>query len=348
MTVKMLRKRKTIIDVAKVAGVSKATVARVLTGDKGVSVKTVTRKRVLDAVKEVGYVPNRIAASMRSQRTFSVAISIPDISNPFYPEMVRGAQEALATNGYNLMMFNNNWDAKTETNHLEAMQRHMIDGILLSHTQADLDLNMLSPTPIVILGRGLDYPEFPSVGNDSVGGTKLALDRLFELGHRRIGLISGGALRATASSRQEAYFQFHKKNGLEIDEQLVAPTNFGVQTSESIAFAREAAEKLLSQPDRPSAIFASNDVLALAVLQVARALGIRVPQQLSVIGMDDIFSATVSTPALTTVAKQRYENGRLAAEKLLTLMRGGSLGDQSNTLLQCRLIERETTSSYHS
>ena len=118
MTVKMLRKRKTIIDVAKVAGVSKATVARVLTGDEGVSVKTVTRKRVLDAVKEVGYVPNRIAASMRSQRTFSVAISIPDISNPFYPEMVRGAQEALATNGYNLMMFNNNWDAKTETNHL--------------------------------------------------------------------------------------------------------------------------------------------------------------------------------------------------------------------------------------
>ena len=99
MTVKMLRKRKTIIDVAKVAGVSKATVARVLTGDEGVSVKTVTRKRVLDAVKEVGYVPNRIAASMRSQRTFSVAISIPDISNPFYPEMVRGAQEALATNG---------------------------------------------------------------------------------------------------------------------------------------------------------------------------------------------------------------------------------------------------------
>jgi DNA-binding LacI/PurR family transcriptional regulator len=219
----------------------------------------------------------------------------------------------------------------------------MVDGILLSPAQSDLDLVALSPTPVVILGRGLDYPEFPSVGNDSVGGTTLALSRFWELGHRRIGLITGGSHRATASSRQEAYYQFHEEKSIEIDEGLIAWTEFSVRTADSIGFAREAATALLMKPDRPSAIFASNDVLALAVLQVARANGIRVPEELSVIGMDDIFSASVSAPALSTVVKQRYENGRLAAEKLMTLLQGKSLEEQKNTLLPCRLIERETT-----
>lgn len=322
---------------------SKATVARVINGGGDVSVKEDTRKRVLAAAKKVGYVPNRIAASMRSQRTYSVAISIPDISNPFYPAMVRGAQDALTPKGYNLLMFNNDWDAKTESSHIDAMRKHMVDGILLSPAQSDLDLAALSPTPVVILGRGLDYPEFPSVGNDSVGGIKLALNRFWELGHRRIGLITGGSHRATASSRQEAYYQFHEEKGIAVDEALIAWTEFGVRTADSIGFAREAATALLMRSDRPSAILASNDVLALAVLQVARANDIRVPEELSVIGMDDIFSASVSAPALTTVSKQRYENGRVAADKLLTLMQGKSLEEQKNTLLACRLIERETT-----
>ena len=182
------KKRYTIIDVAQEAGVSKATVARVMSSGSDVSVKEDTRKRVLKAAKKVGYVPNRIAASMRSQRTYSVAISIPDISNPFYPAMVRGAQDVLSAQGYNLLMFNNDWDADTETSHIDAMRKYMVDGILLSPAQSDLDLVALSPTPVVILGRGLDYPEFPSVGNDSVGGTTLALSRFWELGHRRIGL----------------------------------------------------------------------------------------------------------------------------------------------------------------
>ncbi len=337
------KKRRTIIDVAQEAGVSKATVARVMNGGDDVSVKEDTRKRVLAAAKKVGYVPNRIAASMRSQRTYSVAISIPDISNPFYPAMVRGAQDALTPKGYNLFMFNNDWDAKTESSHIDAMRKHMVDGILLSPAQTNLDLAALSPTPVVILGRGLDYPEFPSVGNDSVGGIKLALNRFWELGHRRIGLITGGSHRATASSRQEAYYQFHEEKGIAVDEALIAWTEFGVRTADSIGFAREAATALLMRSDRPSAILASNDVLALAVLQVARANDIRVPEELSVIGMDDIFSASVSAPALTTVAKQRYENGRVAADKLLTLMQGKSLEEQKNTLLACRLIERETT-----
>lgn len=322
---------------------SKATVARVMNGGGDVSVKEDTRKRVLAAAKKVGYVPNRIAASMRSQRTYSVAISIPDISNPFYPAMVRGAQDALTPKGYNLLMFNNDWDAKTESSHIDAMRKHMVDGILLSPAQSDLDLAALSPTPVVILGRGLDYPEFPSVGNDSVGGIKLALNRFWKLGHRRIGLITGGSHRATASSRQEAYYQFHEEKGIAVAEALIAWTEFGVRTADSIGFAREAATALLMRSDRPSAILASNDVLALAVLQVARANDIRVPEELSVIGMDDIFSASVSAPALTTVAKQRYENGRVAADKLLTLMQGKSLEEQKNTLLACRLIERETT-----
>jgi len=337
------KKRYTIIDVAQEAGVSKATVARVMDSSSDVSVKEDTRKRVLKAAKKVGYVPNRIAASMRSQRTYSVAISIPYISNPFYPAMVRGAQDVLSAQGYNLLMFNNDWDADTETSHIDAMRKHMVDGILLSPAQSDLDLVALSPTPVVILGRGLDYPEFPSVGNDSVGGTTLALSRFWELGHRRIGLITGGSHRATASSRQEAYYQFHEEKSIEIDEGLIAWTEFSVRTADSIGFAREAATALLMKPDRPSAIFASNDVLALAVLQVARANGIRVPEELSVIGMDDIFSASVSAPALSTVVKQRYENGRLAAEKLMTLLQGKSLEEQKNTLLPCRLIERETT-----
>jgi len=300
----------TIIDVAKEAGVSKSTVSRVIRGDI-TSVREDTRKRVQEAIRKTGYKQNALASGLRTKRTHTVLLMIPDIVNPFWPEVARGVQDALRKEGYAVVLANSDWDGTIETDFLHRARTHCFDGIVINPARVTDQQLLQIGIPTVILGLHEDFPSFDSVGNDTLAGVRLAMQHLYDLGHRKIGLISGQYASRGRSARLKQYLSFLSDQNLIIEENDIVHCPYGQH------HGYEAAKRLINQNHPPSAIFASNDILAIGALQALHAAGVRVPQDLSLIGMDDIYPASVTTPPLTTIAKFKYEEGREAARMLI-------------------------------
>ena len=337
---KSLKKRATIIDVAKECGVSQATVARVLSGQTGIRTKENTRKRVLEAAKKVGYQRNAIAANFRLQKSNSIAVSIADITNPFFPEVVKGIQEVLREAGYSIVQLYNDWDSEVEQEYFDYMVRTCVEGAIISPSSSTTVFDVLHSTPFVLLSNSDKFAMYDTVGNDTRSGMRLALERLYQLGHRRIALFVGGSMKSGANWRAELFREFHRERGLSVDPELILESDYGVSSKSSLAAARKIMNSFLDRQDLPTAMFSSNDILALATLQVANDKGIGVPDRLSVIGMDGIFSGEVSYPPLATVQKNRREIGRTAALALLDKMKSKEGEPARRQLLSCKLLER--------
>jgi LacI family transcriptional regulator len=337
---KSLKKRATIVDVAKECGVSQATVARVLSGQTGIRTKENTRKRVLEAAKKVGYQRNAIAANFRLQKSNSIAVSIADITNPFFPEVVKGIQEVLREAGYSIVQLYNDWDSEVEQEYFDYMVRTCVEGAIISPSSSTTVFDVLHSTPFVLLSNSDKFAMYDTVGNDTRSGMRLALERLYQLGHRRIALFVGGSMKSGANWRAELFREFHRERGLSVDPELILESDYGVSSKSSLAAARKIMNSFLDRQDLPTAIFSSNDILALATLQVANDKGIGVPDRLSVIGMDGIFSGEVSYPPLATVQKNRREIGRTAALALLDKMKSKEGEPARRQLLSCKLLER--------
>ena len=331
-----MKKRPTIIDVAKHAGVSKTTVSRVVRGEED-RVTEETREKVFESIKELGYVHNALARGMRTNRTFTIALIIPDITNPFWPEVARGIQDALDEEGYTVLMGNSDWDLRREQDFLNTTRRNMVDGLLINPTSIkNKDLLELG-LPTVVLGLSNEFPNFDIIGSDSRSGSGLALEHLFDLGHRRIGLINGLSRRSLRSSRLDAYYDFYQKNGLDLDTELIINVPYGQE------FGYGAMMKILNLPNRPTAVFAGDDILAIGALQAVNQSGLSVPEDISLIGMDDIYPATVTKPPLTTIAKQKYKIGRNAVELLLNRINSVQDVAVQNIALPCYLQRRGST-----
>ncbi|MBW7881899.1 MAG: LacI family DNA-binding transcriptional regulator [Caldilineaceae bacterium] len=328
-----MHRKPTILDVARLAGVSKSTVSRVLQGNDAPVAET-TRQQVLVAMEQLGYAHNAVASSLRTNRTNMVMLLIPNIDNPFWPGVARGLQDTLAAAGYAVVFANSDWNAGQEKALLEMARRNRFDAIAINPAYVPPAELAALGVPTVILGLRQHYAEFDMAGSDSYQGTLLALHYLYQLGHRRIGLIGGN--RGNSRSRLRAYHDFHASRKLPVDEELIAAAPYTVEGG------RLAAEQLLRQDRRPTAIFAANDVLALAAIQVAFDLRLRVPKDISIVGMDDIESAGTSTPRLTTVAKDKYEIGRRAARFLLARLDGLTPAEPQRAVVACRLIERQS------
>ena len=337
---KSLKKRATIVDVAKECGVSQATVARVLSGQTGIRTKENTRKRVLEAAKKVGYQRNAIAANFRLQKSNSIAVSIADITNPFFPEVVKGIQEVLREAGYSVVQLYNDWDAEVEQEHFDYMARTCVEGAIISPSTSTTSFDALQSIPFILLSNSDKFSMHDTVGNDSRSGMRLALERLYQLGHRRIALFVGGSMRSGSSWRAELFREFHREKGLSVSPKMILESDYGVSSTSSLTAARKIMSAFLDRPHRPTAIFCSNDILALATLQVANEKRIQVPERLSVVGMDGIFSGEVSHPPLTTVQKNRREVGRTAALALLDKIKTTQEGPVRRQLLSCKLVER--------
>ena len=334
------KKRATIVDVARECGVPQATVARVLNGQTGIRTKETTRKRVLEAAKKVGYQRNAIAANFRLQQSNTIAVSIADITNPFFPELVKGIQSVLREEGYSVVQLYNNWDAEVEQEHFDYMVRTCVEGAIISPADTAADFETLDSIPFVLLSNADKHSTYDTVGNDSRNGMRLALERLYELGHRRIALFVGGSMRSGSNWRADLFREFHRERGLSVSPEMLIESDFGVSSTSSFSGARQIMNRFLDRPELPTAIFASNDILALATLQVAIEKDIKVPDQLSVVGMDGIFSGEVSYPPLTTIQKNRWEIGRTAALALLEKIRAPDEMPARRQLLSCRLVER--------
>lgn len=330
------RSKPTIIDVARLAGVSKSTVSRVLQGT-ATSVKAETRLAVTRAIKNLGYEHNAIARSLRTRRTQIVMAIAPDITNPFWPEVIRGLQDVMRQADYSVVSGNSDWDPTSEKRLIQTARQNRFDAIAINPTAiSSRELRALG-IPVVILGVREDIANIDTVGSDSFGGALEALTHLHRLGHRRIGFIRGQPRSGTGRARYDAYKEFLRRFRLPSDQSLVVQVPFDRESG------RQAMQTLLNLARPPSAVFASNDILAIGAMEAVHAAGLRVPDDISIIGMDDIYVASMTTPPLTTMAKAKYETGRRAAELLLERLAGSAPRQARRVVLPCALIERGST-----
>ncbi len=329
-------RRPTIIDVARLAGVSKATVARVINGEQDV-VRFETRERVLEAAAQLGYERNAIAGSLRTNQTNMIVLSLPDITNPFWPEVARGVQDTLEDYGFATVTVNSDWSREREQEYLRLVRRNRFDGLIINPAGVSNDDLKDLHIPVVTLGGGEHYPDFVSVGSDTEQGVQAILAYLFELGHQRIGLIAGQSRRRKGDTRYQGYVAFHARHRLYLDDRLVVKTDFNDQSG------YEAMTYFLGLDPPPTAVFAANDMLAIGALKAAHASGCRVPDEVSIVGMDDIYAAAVTSPPLTTVAKPKYDIGVKAAEMLVESLRGLGDSQPQHIKLPGHLVKRGTT-----
>ena len=329
-----LIKRPTIIDVAKQAGVSKSTVARVMSGGEHVSSKVVEAVQL--AAKEIGYQRNNLAVSMRSGRSGLIGIVVPDISNPFWAEVVRGAQDAAISANSSLLIFSSDWSLERERKHLQALINTRVDGFVLNKTSDAVEPQELDPLgcPSLLIGTTADlYPDKPSIGSDINQGVGVALKYLSNRGHGLPKLILGSERRLARAKFVTAvnqYFINCDVDPTEIEAEDGGYTVNGGKAAMARILARHSGGHLT--------IFAANDLMALGAILEARATGLDCPQDVSVMGFDGIPAGEFCNPPLTTVAKPAREIGEQSIEALRRLIEGKAT--VSKQQLECKLIER--------
>lgn len=325
-----------IYDVARKAGVSIGTVSRYLNGNGYVG--EATRERLKEAIRELGYSPSGIARGLTNKRTRMIGFVISDLLNPFNPEIVRGAQDLADESGYCTLIYNTDGDGQREVRALKLLYERRVDGLIITPpetregNQCILDLYKRG-LPIILIGRKLDTIMIDRVTTDTYVGATEAIAYLVGLGHRRIGFIGGLSAYNIATGRRQGYLDGLRKAGLPLDEQLIIEVPL---TRESGAIA---IDRLFTLPDPPTAIFAANDIVAIGAMQEFIRRGGRIPEEVSLIGFDDIALAAHVQPALTTIAQPKPLLGRSAVELLLARIEGSELPAQE-IRLPCTLVVR--------
>ena len=304
-----------IQDVAARAQVSIATVSRVL-NESDHKVSKETRKRVLNAIRELDYRPNALARGLLMKKTKTIGIIIPDISNPYYAEIVRGMQDMADRNGYDVILLNTDRSQDRIVKSIYLLREKIVDGMIFSggiiHGYGPLSaLNELRER-VVVIGR--HEVNFPAALVDNIGGASEAIQHLIDLGHKSIGFIGGPENSTTMIDRLKGYESALAQNGCPMDNTLL---KWGDLNPES---GFEATKHLLEQKNRPSAILAGNDQMAFGAVHAARQLGFKVPDDLAVVGFDDVPLSAYFEPPLTTVKIPRYRLGEGTMEMLIDLI----------------------------
>ena len=298
----------TIIDIAREAGVSKSTVSRVLNGQNGVSEQA--RYQVLQAARRLGYTPNGLARGLSGRHTAMVGFVLSDISNPFFPELARGIEDVAREMGYTVLFANTDGRPDREHEAVRLLVERRVDGIVFASVTRETDcLRWLREVgiPFALAGRSTDDPDVDSVVVDNVAGGRMATEHLLGLGHSRVAFIGGPRNVSASVERFEGYRQAFRARNLEVDPRLVRWADFR-QSGGYVA----ALELLQGTGEPPTALFAANDQMAIGALDAALELGLEVPDQLALVGFDDIPVAGLRALQLTTVAQPKYEIGSLA------------------------------------
>lgn len=326
-------RRPTILDVAARAGVSKSLVSNVLRGVPTVS--PARRAAVVRAAEELGYRPNAVARSLVQRRTRTMGVLVSDLHNPFFADVIDGLQNVAGRHGYTVFLASGGRDAAAEARTVDALLEQRVDGlVLLSPTLPGTQVaRAVAVVPVVVVGRRYrDVRGADSVVSDDDAGTGLAVRHLVELGHRRIAHIGGGR-RAGGRERRHGYRAAMAAAGLARGPE-VSDDSF---TTEEGGHA--AARQLLDAPERPTAVLAVNDLAAVGAMDAVETAGLRVPDDLSIVGYDNSALAALRHIALTSVDQPRVEMGERAAELLLR----GAGGPGRHVLLAPRLVVRTTT-----
>lgn len=305
------KKRSTIIDVARHAGVSIATVSHVLNQTHYVSKEL--RLRVKKAIRELNYRPNYIGRCLRKGKSGTVALIVPDIADPFFPEVTRGVEDFLGEHAYNLFLCNTDENPSKELLYLEIIESRQVDGIIIAPTISQKDtISTLEKIrkPVVIIDRGLSGVNFDQVFSDNVGGAYKAINHLLHLGHRRIGIIVPRSKIITIVDRLKGYKIALEEYGVKMDEDLISEGCFGIKGG------YEATKTLLKKNSDISAILSTNDSMTLGAMLLLKEKSIKCPEDLSIVSFDDPPWTRAFTPTLTVVAQQTYQMGCEAARLL--------------------------------
>jgi LacI family transcriptional regulator len=302
----------TIYDVAKHAGVSPATVSRVLNGHSRVDPQLVDR--VQRATAELGFSRNAVARNLRRNRTTLWGVIISDIANPFFTSLVRGVEDVAQTAGYSVVLCNSDEDLKKEAGYLRAVMSERMAGVIISpasERSTDLVPLLDTETPVVVIDRSVRGVQVDSVQVDNVQGAADATEHLLDSGAQRVACITGPRRATTAKQRLQGYERAHRKAGRELDPALVRHADFREQGG------YDAMARLLAQPHPPDAVFVANNLMTIGTLECLAYHGISVPDQMLVVGFDDVPWARLIRPALSVVKQPTYEVGQTAAHLLI-------------------------------
>lgn len=337
----MEKRRPTIKDIARMAKVSPTAVSMALNDRPRIAAKT--KARILQIAHQLGYQPNFVARSLVKKKTHTIGLIITTILNPFYPELAKGIEDQASESGYNIVLCSTNYDLKREKYYIDILRSKGVDGIIFSSVEIhDPNIKVLTEDrfPFVLvnrrihnrlLNRKLDY-----IVLDNNAGGYLAMEHLCRLGHRRIGIIAGGFNISTAVERTEGAQKALKDYAIPFDPALLAECHF----SKEIAY--EATKRFLQMKNPPTALFVENDYMALGAREAVFDAGLHIPDDVALVGFDDIAASALKGVEITTVSQKKYEMGSLAVRILIDKIEQKTPSMVNQIILQPEIIIRNS------
>jgi len=328
----------TIKDIARQADVSVATVSYVVNKSRWVSPELT--ERVLQAIEKLGYSPNAIARSLRQKRTKMIGLIVPDSSNPFFAEIAKGVEDAGFAAGYSVILCNSNASIDRELIYLDLLRSKRVEGIIFIATSTHVEPIkpiVKSGVPVVTFYRDVPDLDMDTFRIDNFQAGYIGTRHLIELGHRQIACIQPASPETPSGKRVEGYLHAMQEAGLPCQEALMP------RGDNRVSGGKEAACQMADSGLPFSAIFSANDAMAIGAIRALRELGYRIPQEVSIVGVDDILLASYTEPPLTTVAQPKYEAGCQAMEFLVERIEGGHTQGPRNVLLDTTLVVRNST-----
>ena len=332
----------TIKDIAKQLNVSTTTVSNALNDKPGVG--KVVKGKIVSMAREMGYQPNYFAKGLVSRKSLTIGLIVSSIADPFYPELALGVQEKANELGYTMMLFNTNHKIENETRIIGMLTSRGVDGIILSTAlQDDPNIDLLNEMqmPYVLINRLILDPrktsQIDSVSLDNYGGSHKAATHLYRLGHKKIGIIAGNMKSSTAILRTEGAKDALAEFGINIRPDLFVECGY----SKTVAY--QAAQKILARKNKPTAFLIQGDNMALGVREAAFEVGLKIPEDLAIIGFDDISISSLAGIELTTVSQNQYNMGLTGAELLINKIKDQNRSGLSNKIvMEAELIIRNT------
>ncbi|WP_040978460.1 LacI family DNA-binding transcriptional regulator [Oceanobacillus jeddahense] len=330
----------TIKDIAKEANVSIATVSRVI-NNKDESIRKDTKERIKTIIRKHNYQPNRIARSMITKKTATLGLIIPDIQNPFFPELVRGVEDFANENEYSVILCNTDGDLNRERKYLDLMKEKNVDGIIYTYAFAELSKPLKgfleeNNIPMVLLDRAEPNSKMSGVYVDNEKAGYMATKHLISLNHKKIGCITGPEHIENSKERFSGYYQALKEANIPLDKEIIFTGDYQMKGG------YKAAKGLIKK--EVTAIFTFNDLMAFGVYQAAAELGRKIPDDLSVIGFDNIKYNHLLVPKLTTIEQSSYKMGENAVELLLKQIKGTPEQEKETIIIEPLLMINESTS----
>lgn len=323
-----------IRDVARLAGVSVATVSRALSNPEKVSDESLAK--VHDAIAQVGYRPNMLARNFRSARAYAIVVLVPDIANPFYSLFIRALEDRAQQKGYAVLLGDTRGTPERELEYIRRVETRLADGIVQLRPSSEKSQNNIPADIPCVNACGCEYTTGPAIRIDNRAAAKTMVKYLISLGHTRIGVISGLKDNPHAIDRLEGYKEALAEAEIPFEKELIAEGDFTMWSGLNAAF------QFCNMKNRPTAIFCMNDEMAIGAMQTLKNQGIRIPEDMSVTGFDDIAYAKYSDPSLTTISQPAEEMGKMAMDMLLKVIEGEPLS-QRECVLPTEFIIRKST-----